>query len=75
MPHIIVKLYPGMPEANKVSLTEEIVQSVIRASGNGAESVSVAFVEVPASAWPEEIYLSEILNGPGKLYKKPGYKM
>jgi hypothetical protein len=54
-----------MPEASKVSLTEEIVQS-----GACQNSVSVAFVDIPALAWPEEVYLCEILNGPCELYKK-----
>jgi 4-oxalocrotonate tautomerase len=75
MPHVIVKLYPGMAEEAKQTLAHEIVQSVMKASRLGPESVSVAFEDVPASRWPEEVYRGDILNGKAKLYKPPGYTM
>jgi len=75
MPHVIIKLYPGMPEGNKQALTKEIVQSVMRASRLGADSVSVSFEEVPPSRWAEDVYRRDILGGKATLYKKPGYRM
>jgi len=75
MPHVIIKLMPGMPEGNKQTLTDEIVQSVMRASRLGADSVSVSFEDVPMSRWADEVYRPDILNGKGRLYKKPGYRM
>ncbi|HET6516237.1 MAG TPA: hypothetical protein VFG09_13840 [Thermodesulfovibrionales bacterium] len=39
------------------------------------ESVSVSIEEVRSQDWKEKVYEPDILNGPGKLCKKPGYKM
>ena len=41
----------------------------------GEESVSVAIEEVSAADWAEKVYKPDIVNHPGKLYKKPGYMM
>ena len=75
MPHVIVKLYPGMAEGAKRTLTDEIVQSVMKASRLGPESVSVAFEEVEPARWPSDVYRDDILNGKAKIYKAPGYSM
>ena len=73
MPHVIVKMYRGRPEDAKVSLTEAIVQDVMRAIGCAEESVSVAIEDVEPREWAEAVYRPCILEGRGKLYKKPGY--
>jgi 4-oxalocrotonate tautomerase len=39
----------------------------------GEESVSVSIEEIKPDEWKEKVYNTDILNGPGKLYKKPGY--
>ena len=41
--------------------------------GYGEESVSVGIEEVEPGEWTEKVYRPDILGGPGKLYKKPGY--
>ncbi|MGE5174382.1 MAG: hypothetical protein ACM3MD_11210 [Betaproteobacteria bacterium] len=41
----------------------------------GEESVSVSIEEIRSQDWAEKVYKPDILNGPGKLYKKPGYTM
>jgi len=41
----------------------------------GEESVSVAFEEVDADAWAEQVYQPDIIAKSGTLYKKPGYSM
>jgi 4-oxalocrotonate tautomerase len=41
----------------------------------GEESVSVAIEEIKSEDWKEKGYKPDILNAPGKLYKKPGYSM
>jgi 4-oxalocrotonate tautomerase len=41
--------------------------------GYGEESVSVSLEEVPSSEWVEKVYKPDIINGPGELYKRPGY--
>ena len=75
MPHVIVKLWPGESEADKLKLADEITQGVRSAFGYGPESVSVAFEEISATDWAEQVYGPEILPNLDKLYKKPGYSM
>ncbi len=75
MPHVIVKLWPGKSEQQKMRLAEEIVKDVMNVLNHGEESVSVAIEEVPAQDWEEKVYKPDILNNSEKLYKKPGYTM
>ena len=75
MPHVIVKLYPGRSEQQKTQLAEQIVKDVVAIIKCGEESVSVAIEEIKAEDWAEKVYKPDILNAPGKLYKKPGYSM
>jgi 4-oxalocrotonate tautomerase len=65
MPHVIVKMYPGRSEDQKARL--------VAIAGVGDESVSVAIEDVNPGDWADKVYQPDILNGPGKLYKKPGY--
>jgi 4-oxalocrotonate tautomerase len=74
-PHIIVKLYPGRSEQQKIRLAEQIVKDVVSIIKCGEESVSVAIEEIKPEDWAEKVYKPDILNAPGKLYKKPGYSM
>ncbi len=75
MPHVIVKLWPGKSEQQKIRLAEEIVKDVMNVLNHGEESVSVAIEEVPAQDWAENVYKPDIVNNSEKLYKKPGYTM
>ncbi len=75
MPHVIVKLYPGRSEQQKIRLAEQIVKDVVSIIKCGEESVSVAIEEIKPEDWAEKVYKPDILNTPGKLYKKPGYSM
>jgi 4-oxalocrotonate tautomerase len=74
-PHVIVKLYPGRSEQQKIRLAEAIVKDVVAIIKCGEESVSVAIEEIKPEDWAEKVYKPDILNTPGKLYKKPGYSM
>ncbi len=74
-PHVIVKLYPGRSEQQKMRLAEQIVKDVVSIIKCGEESVSVAIEEIKAEDWAEKVYKPDILNAPGKIYKKPGYSM
>jgi 4-oxalocrotonate tautomerase len=75
MPHVIVKLWPGKSEEQKVRLAEKITKDVMTVLDVGEESVSVSIEEVKSQDWAEKVYKPDILNTPGKLFKKPGYKM
>ena len=75
MPHVIVKLWPGKSERQKARLAEEIVKDVTAILNYGEESVSVAIEEVKPEDWAEQVYNPDIVNNPGRLYKKPGYDL
>jgi 4-oxalocrotonate tautomerase len=73
MPHVIVKLWPGKSEKQKVKLAEEITKAVMTVLKYGEESVSVAMEEVGADAWMDKVYKPDILGKPETIYKQPGY--
>ncbi|MEJ2696647.1 MAG: tautomerase family protein [Candidatus Sulfobium sp.] len=75
MPHVIVKLWPGKSEEQKIRLAERITNDVTAVLNYGEESVSVSIEEIKSEDWKEKVYKPDILNARGKLYKKPGYKM
>jgi 4-oxalocrotonate tautomerase len=74
MPHVIVKLASGRSEPQKQKLAEAVTQAVLTSLGLGKESVSVSLEEFEPSEWTEKVCTPDIINGPGKLYKRPGYK-
>lgn len=73
MPHVIVKLWPGKSEKQKVRLADEITRTVMGVLDYGEESVSVAMEEVAAGEWMDKVYKPDILGKPKQIYKKPGY--
>ena len=73
MPHVIVKLWPGKSEQQKIRLAERITKDVMEILHYGEESVSVAMEEVRPEDWVEKVYKSDIKNKWDTLYKKPGY--
>jgi len=75
MPHVIVKLWPGKSEQQKVRLAEKIVEDVTTVLNYGEESVSVAFEAVDSQDWAEKVYQPDIVRNSDRLYKKPGYTM
>jgi len=75
MPHVIVKLWPGKSERQKVRLAEKIVEDVTTVLNYGEESVSVAFEEVEPHDWAEKVFKPDIVRNSERLYKKPGYTM
>jgi 4-oxalocrotonate tautomerase len=74
MQHVIVKLWPGKSEQQKLKLVEGVTNAVMTSLGYGEESVSVSLEEVAPGDWTEKVYTPDIINGPGKLCKRPGYK-
>jgi 4-oxalocrotonate tautomerase len=74
MPHVVVKLWPGKSEQQKIQLAEEIAKAVMTVLAYGEESVSVAIEEVEPEDWAEKVYKPDIQNKWEKLYKKPGYQ-
>jgi len=74
MPHVIVKLYPGRSEEQKLKLADEIVKDVVAIANCAEKSVSVAFEEIEEKDWVEKVYKPDIQNNKDSLYKEPGYK-
>ena len=56
MPHVVVKLWPGKSEKQKIRLAEEIVKDVMTVLHYGEESVSLAIEEVKQKDWKEKVY-------------------
>ena len=73
MPHVIVKLYPGRSEEQKIKLTDAIVKNVAAIACCDENSVSVAFEEIEKEDWAEKVYKPDILDKRDSLYKQPGY--
>ena len=73
MPHIIVKMYPGRSEEQKIKLADEIVKDVVAVAGCKERSVSVAIEEIEEQDWDEKVYRPDILNKKKILYREPGY--
>ena len=73
MPHVIVKLYPGRTEEQKIKLADEIVKDVVAIAKCDEKSVSVAFEEIEKEDWAEKVYKPDILDKNDSLYKEPGY--
>ena len=74
MPHVIVKLFPGRSEDQKLKLADEIVKDVVAIANCAEKSVSVAFEEIEEKDWVEKVYKPDIENKKDSLYKEPGYK-
>jgi len=53
MPHVIVKLWPGKSEPQKVRLADKIANDVMDVLHYGEESVSVGFEEIRSQDWKE----------------------
>jgi len=73
MPHVIVKLWPGKSQLQKMRLAEAITKDVMEILHYGDESVSVAMEEVEPQDWSEKVYKPDIKNNWDQVYKKPGY--
>ena len=75
MPHVIVKLWPGTSEQQKVRLGSSYHKRRGGPFDYGEESVSVAMEEVPSQEWAKQVYQPDIQEKWDKLDKKPGYTM
>ncbi len=73
MPHVIVKLYPGRSEQQKIQLAEEIAKDIVAIAKCQEQSISVAIEEIKPEDWAEKVYRPDILNNQQGLYKRPGY--
>jgi 4-oxalocrotonate tautomerase len=72
MPHVVVKLYAGRTEQDKIRLAEEIASAVRAVLKSDDRSISVGIEDVRPEDWAEKVYRPDILENPA-IYKKPGY--
>jgi 4-oxalocrotonate tautomerase len=74
MPHVSIKLYPGRTKAQKLALTERIVQAMGETIGARPETISVSFEEVSAEDWDEQVVKPDIADKLDCVVKLPGYR-
>jgi 4-oxalocrotonate tautomerase len=75
MPHVIVKMYAGRTEQEKVRLAEEVAKALRTAIGSSDESISVAIEDVAPEDWAGTVYEPDIKAKWDEVYKKPGYTL
>jgi len=73
MPHIVVKMYPGTSEENKLKLAQAITKEVTTYTGKPDMAISVDIIEIAEELWMDDVYKTEITPNLDRLYKKPGY--
>ena len=73
MPHVIIKLLSGRSDQQKTRIAEEVTKAIIATANCSEKAVSVSIQDIQPDAWTETVYKPDILDGPGKLFKKPGY--
>ena len=73
MPHVVVKMYAGRTPQVKQKIAEAVTRAIMAETGNREESVSVAIEDFAPADWMEQVYKPDIENGPGELFKRPGY--
>lgn len=74
MPHVIVKVWTGKPEEQKVRLAAAIAKDITAILGAPDEATSVLFEDVPQQEWEEKVVKGEVLPNWDKLTKKPRRK-
>ena len=62
MPHVVVKLYSGRSEAQKLRLAEAITRAVTSALRCPEDDVSVAIEDVEPADWTERVYEPDIIG-------------
>jgi 4-oxalocrotonate tautomerase len=62
MPHVIVKLYQGRSDQQKIRLAEQIVKGVAATLNCGEGSVSVAIEDIEPADWAEKVYRRDRLQ-------------
>lgn len=73
VPHIIVKLWPGRSEDQKIALANRMNEAMQEIMGIEDRSISIAFEEIAKEKWMTEVYQPEVVEKANLLYKKPGY--
>ena len=69
MPHVIVKMYSGKSDKQKSAIAEGVTKAIMKATGQGEESVSVSIEDVAPKDWAEKVFRPEIIQARQSLQK------
>ena len=72
MPHVIIKLWPGRTEEQKINLSKKIIEALKDSIDASDSSISIAIEEIPKENWNEMVYEPDIVGKKDLLYKEPG---
>lgn len=72
MPHVIVKMYPGRSEEQKVALTAAIVKALVRYTGSPSKAISVGIEDIASDVWDAEVHQPFVAAKRDSLYKNLG---
>ncbi|TGQ64035.1 4-oxalocrotonate tautomerase [Mesorhizobium sp. M00.F.Ca.ET.186.01.1.1] len=73
MPHVIIKLYAGKSEQQKVRIAEAVTKAIVDSAGSAERSISVGIEDIAPEDWTEKVYKPDIAARMDQLHKKPGY--
>jgi 4-oxalocrotonate tautomerase len=73
MPHLILKMYAGRTDEQKVVIADALTAALVHAAGSSKTSISVAIEDVAPEDWMEKVFEPDIAGRPGTIIKKPGY--
>lgn len=74
MPHIVVKMYTGRSDADKVRLAEALTKAMIETLGSSEKSISVGIEDVKPEDWGAKVYRPDIAGKLDTIFKAPGYE-
>lgn len=74
MPHIVVKMYAGRSDADKMRLAEALTKAMIETLGSSEKSISVGIEDVKPEDWGAQVYRPEIAGKLDTIFKAPGYE-
>lgn len=76
MPHIDIKCYPkGLSKQELQSFADDLTTFASQHLNTPKEYITIAYTEVPAEAWKESVFDTEIAPNVDKLLRKPQYSM
>ncbi|WP_255696132.1 tautomerase family protein [Shinella sp. NM-101] len=73
MPHVIIKMVEGRTEEQKRALADALASAVTASLGCGEDLVSVAIEDVRDEDWMASVYVPDIRQRSGTMYRMPGY--
>ena len=73
MPHVILKMVEGRTEEQKQMLADALTKAVTESLGCNEDLVSVGIEDFKDEEWTAKVYVPDIQQRVGAIYKMPGY--